>query len=52
MGALDTTNYYEFEKRISGIIEEVKPTLVLNCAGLDYISSSGITGISGCPEKN
>jgi anti-anti-sigma factor len=50
-GRIDTTNYNEFEKKISGIIERGETNLVLNCAGLDYISSSGLRVFLAAQKK-
>lgn len=41
-GRVDTTNYTEFEKHISAIIDGGESNIVLNCDKLNYISSSGL----------
>lgn len=48
-GRIDTTNYNEFEKGITEILENHNPTdkltldkLTLDCSSLTYISSSGL----------
>lgn len=41
-GRIDTTNFNTFEKEITAIIEEGNKNLVLNCANMNYISSSGL----------
>jgi|WetSurMetagenome_2_1015567.scaffolds.fasta_scaffold33984_3 anti-anti-sigma factor len=50
-GRLDTTNYNDFDKRISEIIEGGETNLVFNCAGLDYISSSGLRVFLSAQKK-
>ncbi|MFO7616870.1 MAG: STAS domain-containing protein [Bacteroidales bacterium] len=41
-GRIDTTNAVEFEQSVAGLIDEGCNKLILNCAGLNYISSSGL----------
>ena len=41
-GRLDAGTATEFGEKISGIIEYDTDTIVLNCEGLDYISSAGL----------
>jgi anti-anti-sigma factor len=41
-GRIDTTNFNEFENEIVGIIGAGEKNIVLNCKGLNYISSSGL----------
>ena len=41
-GRLDTTNYQELEKALNGLLEENQINLILDCADLDYVSSSGL----------
>lgn len=42
VGRIDTTNYTEFEKFISEVIDLGDKNLVLDCKNLNYISSSGL----------
>lgn len=41
-GRIDTTNYNVFEKEIIETIESGESNIVINCSGLNYISSSGL----------
>jgi anti-anti-sigma factor len=41
-GRIDTTNYTEFEKFVSEVIDLGDKNLVLDCKNLNYISSSGL----------
>jgi anti-anti-sigma factor len=41
-GRVDTTNANEFEKAMMEIIDGGCSKIILNCAGLNYISSSGL----------
>jgi anti-sigma B factor antagonist len=41
-GRVDTTNASEFEKAMMEVIEKGGTKIILNCAGLNYISSSGL----------
>ncbi|MCF8358269.1 MAG: STAS domain-containing protein [Prolixibacteraceae bacterium] len=41
-GRIDTTNFNEFENEVVGIIGTGEKNIVLNCKGLNYISSSGL----------
>lgn len=41
-GRIDTTNAGEFEKSIMGVIEGGSTKIILDCSGLNYISSSGL----------
>jgi anti-anti-sigma factor len=41
-GRIDTTNAGEFEQSIMGVIEGGSTKIILDCSGLNYISSSGL----------
>jgi anti-anti-sigma factor len=41
-GKIDTTNANEFEKSMMDLIEGGSTKVILNCSGLNYISSSGL----------
>lgn len=41
-GRLDTSNYQELEKSLIGVIDQGEKDIVINCSGLNYISSSGL----------
>ncbi len=41
-GRVDTISASEFETRLLAVIESGASKIVLNCQGLDYISSSGL----------
>ncbi|MEI6748948.1 MAG: STAS domain-containing protein [Bacteroidales bacterium] len=41
-GRIDTTNANEFEKMVMEVIDGGCSKIILNCAGLNYISSSGL----------
>ena len=41
-GRIDTTNFSEFEKPIMTLIEGGCSKIILDCSGLNYISSSGL----------
>lgn len=41
-GRVDTTNAGEFEKSMMQVIEGGSTKIVLDCSGLNYISSSGL----------
>ena len=41
-GRVDTTNAGEFEKVIVEVVEGRETKIVLDCSGLNYISSSGL----------
>lgn len=41
-GRLDTTNYTEIEKKFDELISNNEVNLVVDCANLNYISSSGL----------
>lgn len=41
-GRLDTTNAEDFGKQIQPLMDGEKNDIVLDCAALDYISSSGL----------
>ena len=41
-GRVDTTNANEFEKVMMEVIDGGCSKIILNCAGLNYISSSGL----------
>ena len=50
-GRLDATNYLEFQKRILEIIDRGEIHLIFGCAGLDYISSSGLRAFLALLKK-
>jgi anti-anti-sigma factor len=41
-GRVDTTNADEFEKAVMEVVESGINKIILNCSGLNYISSSGL----------
>ena len=41
-GRIDTTNASEFELKMTGLIEGGSAKVILDCTGLNYISSSGL----------
>ncbi|MCX6244570.1 MAG: STAS domain-containing protein [Bacteroidetes bacterium] len=41
-GRLDTTNYTILEKKLVGMIEAGTLKIIVNCSGMDYVSSSGL----------
>lgn len=41
-GRIDTTNYNEFEKSISEVMNSGSLKILIDCSGLNYISSSGL----------
>jgi len=41
-GRVDTNNFHELEQAIGQIFEAGENKIVLNCCGLNYISSSGL----------
>jgi anti-anti-sigma factor len=41
-GRVDTTNYNEFETIIMGLIGSGENNVIIDCANLNYISSSGL----------
>ena len=41
-GRLDTSNYSQLESRLMGLIDEGHLNILVDCAGLDYVSSSGL----------
>lgn len=41
-GRLDTSNFGELEKMLVGFIDRGEKEIVVNCAGLIYVSSSGL----------
>lgn len=41
-GRVDTTNANEFEKAMMKVVEEGCAKIILDCSGLNYISSSGL----------
>ena len=41
-GRLDTTNYTELEKRLNSLVEDHNNKILVDCSGMDYISSSGL----------
>ena len=50
-GRIDTTNYNDFERAVTAIIENGDTNLVFNCAGLNYISSSGLRAFLTAQKK-
>lgn len=41
-GRLDTTNYQQLESRILHHLQQNHTTLVIDCSGMDYVSSAGL----------
>lgn len=41
-GRIDTTNFNEFENELIELIDSGEIKIILNCSGLNYISSSGL----------
>ncbi len=41
-GRIDATSSNEFEKSVMEVIEEGNTKIILDCSGLNYISSSGL----------
>ena len=41
-GRLDTSNFGELEKKLLGLMDKGEKEIVVNCAGLVYVSSSGL----------
>lgn len=41
-GRVDTTNANEFEKAMMGVLDSGAQRVILDCSGLNYISSSGL----------
>ena len=41
-GRLDTTNYQQLESKILHHLEQNHTTLVIDCSGMDYVSSAGL----------
>jgi len=41
-GRLDTINYGILEKKLESLFTQQKTKIILNCSGLNYISSSGL----------
>ena len=41
-GRLDSTNYLEFEKKLTRIIEKNEKNILVDCRQLGYVSSSGL----------
>ncbi len=41
-GRIDTTNFNLFENEIVGLIDSGETNVIVNCGGLNYISSSGL----------
>jgi anti-anti-sigma factor len=41
-GRVDTTNYNEFENKMSDKIAETEDNIIINCKDLNFISSSGL----------
>ena len=42
MGRLDTTNYSILEKRLMELIDQQEEKILMDCAKMDYVSSSGL----------
>ena len=42
IGRLDTSNYGELENKLLAALENGEKEIVINCAGLNYVSSSGL----------
>jgi len=41
-GRLDTTNYGQLEKKLMGLIDAGSDRILVDCARMDYVSSSGL----------
>ncbi|KAF0130692.1 MAG: hypothetical protein FD155_1502 [Bacteroidetes bacterium] len=41
-GRIDTVTAVEFERVVTQVLEDESSAVVMDCAGLDYISSSGL----------
>ncbi|MEI7897864.1 MAG: STAS domain-containing protein [bacterium] len=41
-GRLDTTNYIGLEKKMMELIDSGRDKILVECSGMDYISSSGL----------
>jgi len=41
-GRLDTTNYSILEKKLMELIEQHEDKILIDCADMDYVSSSGL----------
>ncbi len=41
-GRLDTTNYAELDKELDALLSSGEQNILIDCAGMDYISSSGL----------
>jgi anti-sigma B factor antagonist len=41
-GRLDTTNYTDLEKKLNDLIDRQQDRILVDCSGMDYISSSGL----------
>ena len=41
-GRLDTTNFHVFEKELNNVVGTGQNKIVVDCANMDYISSSGL----------
>lgn len=41
-GRLDTTNYQQLESRILHHLQQNHTTLMIDCSGMDYVSSAGL----------
>jgi len=50
-GRIDSENYTEFEKKVEPLLEKDIKHMVLDLAGLDYISSAGMGVIFGMMKK-
>lgn len=42
IGRLDTSNYGELESNLLAALENGEKNMVINCSGLNYVSSSGL----------
>jgi|WetSurMetagenome_2_1015567.scaffolds.fasta_scaffold305077_3 anti-anti-sigma factor len=42
IGRIDTTNFNEFESGMNELLKKQVKNILLDCTGLDYISSSGL----------
>jgi anti-anti-sigma factor len=41
-GRVDTTNYLDFEKSLTEVMDAGHKKIVIDCSGMNYISSSGL----------
>jgi len=42
IGRLDTATAQEFEKKVLAVIENAEQSFIMDCDGMEYISSSGL----------